>query len=183
MQVTAATQILTTYCTEAMQSKLRSLDDFDTKVKLDPVEMLKRIKAIVCEGSTREHETLQVIKQLKIALSPQMGDHETLPQYCRRVDTNVRQVFESDGIGWEFLYKSIRETQAYKDAKDPDKPNEVSPKQKATLWPESPVSLVSLDSKEYNQEGLETTRNRSRQTLPSLALTTCPSPWMLCARL
>ena len=54
-----------------MQSRLRALEDFDTKVKLDPVEMLKRIKSIVAEGSTKEHEMIQVIKRLQISLSPQ----------------------------------------------------------------------------------------------------------------
>ena len=133
MQVTAATQILTTYCTETMQSRLRALEDFDTKVKLDPVEMLKRIKSIVAEGSTKEHEMIQVIKRLQISLSPQMGDNETVPQYCRRVDANLRQVFESDGITWAFLYKSIRTTEAYKAAADPDDATKVTTKQKEIL--------------------------------------------------
>ena len=57
----AAALIFTKYCSKEMQTKLRALEDYEEKVKLDPVEMLKRIKALVSAGTTRQHPMVRFV--------------------------------------------------------------------------------------------------------------------------
>ena len=109
---TAAATILSKYCTKEMQVQLRALEDFEGKVKLDPIEMLKRIKTLVSAGTTREHPTQRLLKNIELGFHPKMEDGQPLAHYLRIVETQLDTAIEF--TGWDFLDSKTKETPTYK---------------------------------------------------------------------
>ena len=107
----AAALIFTKYCSKEMQTKLRALEDYEEKVKLDPVEMLKRIKALVSAGTTRQHPMVRFVRNIKIGFNPQLEDGQSVANYCRVVKTNADIVIEA--TGWDFLDAKTKKEAGY----------------------------------------------------------------------
>ena len=112
MMQAGAAIIYDSYCTEAMQTKLRGLSDYTSAVQLDPLTMLERIRSLMVQGTTKEHPIVARLKWLQRALSPKQEDHERTDLYLKRVQGDTTQLF--DLIGYEVVDKYTQESDQYR---------------------------------------------------------------------
>ena len=112
MMPTAAATIFLTLCTKEMQAKLRSLEDYEDNVKLDPVEMLKRIKSLVQTGTARQHPMQHFIRTLKYMATYTMDDNAMVAQHERAAKLAMHSFVEL--AGWSWTYKLLKNEDGYK---------------------------------------------------------------------
>ena len=97
----AAAYIYTSWCTAAMQTKLRGLADYKDKVELDAIEMLKRIQKLVQHSTTKEHPTMQQIARGNAAFNPEQMPNERVDLFIKRVDAGIEQAIAMGAL--EFI--------------------------------------------------------------------------------
>ena len=109
--IQAAGIIFKTYCTESMREKLTGLPDYTIRVQKDPIEMLRRIKTFVMQGTTKEYEPLTKLRRLQQTFSPKQTDDESLVSFLKRIDGDIEQT--ATIIGWDLIDRDVESTPDY----------------------------------------------------------------------
>ena len=76
--------ILSKYCTTQMKNKIEQLSDFNSKIKDDPIELLKAIKKLMHDATTKQLFTISASEAMRQYFTIKQGPEESLNDYYRR---------------------------------------------------------------------------------------------------
>ena len=93
-------------CNKAMQSKLENRSEFESKIKGNPIELLKAIKEHAMRFQETKWYILTIIDAMKAFINMKQKDDESLIDYRKRFKT-ARDVFMSHIGGPLFLNKVV----------------------------------------------------------------------------
>jgi hypothetical protein len=109
-------------CSTGMQNKIQNRDDYKSKIKGNPIELLKAIKQHALNYQEHRYEMSIIHDALRTVLLARQKDDEDLTTYTKRFKTSC-EVLEAQIGGPLILTKFVKNMKGY-DAKDPDKVKE-----------------------------------------------------------
>jgi hypothetical protein len=111
--------IYSQYCTRAMQSRIESHPEFETKIRHNPIELLEAIKTLMHDTVRSQYPYVSMTDALVRLVTVKQHDHESLMDYVKRFK-QLRDVAVSH-LGTEFLDKFVSQQSFYLEAKPSDR--------------------------------------------------------------
>ena len=100
------------YCTNGMQIKLKQSANFDTVIRNNPIELLKKIKNIMNNPTDKCYDFISLAAAMKTLVTTVQKEHESVYDYAGRVK-QARDVIKSL-LGETFLDSFVEKRESYK---------------------------------------------------------------------
>jgi Reverse transcriptase (RNA-dependent DNA polymerase) len=118
---TKAYALLWEQCSKGMQGKIEANENFSSKIKGKPIELLKIIKQNCLNYHEHRYEMSIILDSMKTLFNVKQKDNESLQDYTKRFKT-ARDVMKSHIGGPIILTRFVENMPGY----DPTKPDEIT---------------------------------------------------------
>ena len=105
--------IYASYCSKVIQNRIEEHHDYETKIRDDPIELLKAIESLMHDTVRAKYPFASLTTALETLLHLKQQDNENLLDYIKRFK-QVPNVVNSH-VDNDSLEKSIEKNQEYKD--------------------------------------------------------------------
>jgi len=123
-----AFKMIQDHCNTTMKTRLEQQEDYETKLKNDPIATLERIKQLMHDPIRARYPFASLTRALEGVINIQMNEGERLTDYTDRFK-QARDILKSM-VGTELFDQFIEHTEEYRTESDTDKQKEM----KKTAW-------------------------------------------------
>ena len=113
-RIQLASIIISKYCTAGMVELLRAETDYETKLKKEPIELLKRLQKLSHDPAASSYGYATLVRALNNFLLCKQGEHESADTFGHRIQDNANTVKKYLGDNW--LDKFVETMPGYSDA-------------------------------------------------------------------
>ena len=115
--------IFSQYCNRTMQSRVEEHKDFDTTIRDDPIELLKKIRVLMHDPVRSKYPFASLTEAMSRMINLKQMENEQLLDYVKRFK-QTRDIMSSH-MGTDLLDKFVENTSAYKTETDDAKKTEM----------------------------------------------------------
>jgi hypothetical protein len=106
------------HCDKTIQDRIHTHPDFETKIKNDPIELLKAIKILINDPVQARYPYASVTEAMTRFMACRQVENEPLADYVKRFKGNQDSMVQN--MGKDFLKDFVRNTKQYADEADID---------------------------------------------------------------
>jgi hypothetical protein len=107
------------HCNKTIQDRIHAHPDFETKIKNDPIKLLKAIEILINNQVRARYLYASVTEAMTRFMTCRQLENETLADYVKRFKGNQDSMAQN--MGKDFLKDFVKNTKQYTDETDTDK--------------------------------------------------------------
>jgi hypothetical protein len=107
------------HCNKTIQDRKHAHPDFETKIKNDPIELLKAIEILINDPVWARYPYASVTEAMTRFMTCRQLENEPLANYVKRFKGNRHSMAQN--MGKDFLKDFVKNTKQYADKTDTDK--------------------------------------------------------------
>jgi hypothetical protein len=111
------------HCNKTIQDRITGHPEFESKIKNDPIELLKAIEILINDPVRARYPYTSVTESITRFMTCKQLENESLTDYVKRFKSNRDGLAQA--MGKEFLKRFIENTREYQDEPGVDKQNEM----------------------------------------------------------
>jgi hypothetical protein len=111
------------HCNKTIQDRITGHPEFDSKIKNDPIKLLKAIKILINDPVRARYPYASMIESITRFMTCRQQENKSLTDYSyvKRFKSNLDGLAQT--MGKDFLKKFIENTREYQEETDVDKQN------------------------------------------------------------
>jgi hypothetical protein len=111
------------HCNKTIQDRIHAHPDFETKIKNDPIELLKAVEILINDLVQARYPYTSVTEAMTRFMTCRQGENKPLADYLKRFKSYQDSM--SQNMGKDFLKDFVKNTKQYGDETNTDKQDEM----------------------------------------------------------